>query len=246
MAPGPAQAAAVGLAALALAACAAPAQPPAEASQPLPPAVAPRTAVLTCEGGRTLRVVFGDRELRFEADGREVRLSQLPSGSGIHYAGDGHDLRGKGVEMTWTDPAGVARTCRDEALAAAAGAGAGTAALSGIAWTLVEYRPPQAATPIVPPHRERYTVTFDADGRLALRLDCNRGMGRWTATPSAPNAGALSVAGGAMTRAMCGPGAIDSQISRDLGRVRTYAVEGGRLSLTLDDGGVYLWSPGPG
>jgi len=44
---------------------------------------------------------------------------------------------------------------------------------------------------------------------------------------------------------MCGPGAIDSRLARDLGYVRSYTLlPDGRLSLALQaDAGIYLWAP---
>jgi heat shock protein HslJ len=206
-----------------------------------PVANGPRAVILSCENGRSVGVTFTGDEARLDVGGRTVRLAQQPSGSGIHYAGEGNDLRGKGADLTWTDAAGTAHACRDEALAHDA-APAGDA-LAGTEWSLVNFTASPAAAPVAPPNPERYVLRFAVDGSLSARLDCNRAVGRWTATPSAPNSGALSITGGAMTRAMCGPGAIDAQIARDLSHVRSYAVEGGRLSLILDGGDVYLWAP---
>lgn len=54
--------------------------------------------------------------------------------------------------------------------------------------------------------------------------------------------GSIKLTSGLMTRAMCPRGAMDTQIARDLTRVRSYIFDGGRLSLALEaDGGIYLW-----
>jgi heat shock protein HslJ len=206
-----------------------------------------RPVVLTCDGGRSVSVTFRDGEAVMGLPSGTARLKQQPAGSGIHYAGDGQDLRGKGANLTWTDAAGVAHACVDERLAkgeevtpAAAGA------LAGTSWTLVEFQSSDDAIGrVVPPNVERYTLHFDADGSLNMQLDCNRGMARWTATPTSADGGGLSISPGAMTRAMCEPGAIDTKLARDLSYVRSYTIQGGRLSLALEaDAGIYLWAPG--
>jgi heat shock protein HslJ len=93
---------------------------------------------------------------------------------------------------------------------------------------------------VVPPAVERYVAEFRADGRLTLQLDCNRATGQWE-MPS-PATAELKLGGGAMTRAKCQPGALDTQIARDIGRVRSYLIRGDRLFLALEaDGGVYEW-----
>jgi heat shock protein HslJ len=97
---------------------------------------------------------------------------------------------------------------------------------------------------IVPPRIERYTVTFGEDGRAAFQLDCNRAVAGWSAEPASGGGGTIRFSPGAMTRAACGPGAIDSRIASDLQRLRSYSVTEGRLLLALEaDGGTYLWDP---
>lgn len=88
-----------------------------------------------------------------------------------------------------------------------------------------------------------YTLRFGADGRAAFRLDCNRGMASYTATPSEPGRGGLGFGNLGMTRAMCPPGSLDTRIARDMPWVRSYRVQGGQLSMSLmADGGVYIWT----
>jgi heat shock protein HslJ len=189
----------------------------------------------TCDGGTSFAVSFtGDRAV-LEAGGRSYALTQRITGSGIHYAGEGQDLRGKGWDMTWTDASGP-RQCRDQSAPART--------LAGTGWRLIHFQSSDGAIGTrTPPNAERYTLQFQADGGLALGLDCNRAMGRWSAVPSITG-GSLTLSGGAMTRAFCGPGALDSQIARDLPRIRSYSFAGMNLSLALEaDGGTYLWAP---
>ena len=161
----------------------------------------------------------------------------------LHAAG--HTLRGKGPELAWTDDAGVTLDCRDEQWAMRQPQVQEPAAsLSGTSWTLVHFQSSDDAVgTVVPSNVERYTLQFGADGALVLRLDCNRATGRWEAKPTSATGGSLTITGGRMTRAMCGPGAIDTPIARDLSRIRSYTIAGGRLSLALEaDAGVYIWA----
>lgn len=102
-------------------------------------------------------------------------------------------------------------------------------------WQLVQFRGPEGTA--VPPRVERYTLTFDTGGQLAMRLDCNRGIARWQVQD-----GRLTVSPGMMTRAFCGEGAMDSRIAADMSRIASFTREGGRLILTLEgDAGAYVW-----
>lgn len=99
---------------------------------------------------------------------------------------------------------------------------------------------------------ERYTIEFGADGRLLARLDCQRGQGSWQAT-AAPDAtprrrsGSLQFGPLALTRNVCPPGSLAPRVARDLGAVRSFVLEGGRLHLALmADGGILSWRPATG
>jgi hypothetical protein len=67
-----------------------------------------------CENGSRFWVRFDNRDdsalLRLDGD-LEVRLAGQPVASGIHYAGFGHDLRGKGGEVVLTRPTGDSLSC---------------------------------------------------------------------------------------------------------------------------------------
>lgn len=78
-----------------------------EAQPSTDPAAQVQTATLSC-GEVTLRVTFTPEpdEARVEVGGAAapvVLQSQRPA-SGIWYAGNGYELRGKGPEATWTAP----------------------------------------------------------------------------------------------------------------------------------------------
>ena len=93
---------------------------------------------------------------------------------------------------------------------------------------------------------ERFTLNFGADGQLALRLDCNRGSGRWSHTPASAGSasGSLLIGPVASTRAMCPPPLLGTRVARDPRSVRSYLLKDGHLFLSLmADGGTYEWRP---
>lgn len=101
--------------------------------------------------------------------------------------------------------------------------------------------------PLTVEQPERYTLHFLADGRLALRLDCNRGTGSWQTSPDAAGtSGQLSFGPIATTRMFCPQPSLESRVGRDLGFVRSYLLRDGHLFLSLmADGGIYEWQPLP-
>lgn len=118
------------------------------------------------------------------------------------------------------------------------------ATLAGTAWRLAEVTPPGGAAALRPDDPQRYTLHFNADGRLTAKLDCNRGSGPWQATPSAAQSGSLRIGPVATTRAMCPPDAIGAALSRDLDAIASYRLQDGRLYTSLPDGATtYAWEP---
>ena len=119
--------------------------------------------------------------------------------------------------------------------------------LTGTQWELVAIQSMDDAQGTTRIHQpERFTLHFGADGQLALRLDCNRGSGRWSHTPAAAGSlsGSLQIGPVASTRALCPPPQLDTRVARDLGFVRSYRLQDGRLYLSLmADGGIYEWRP---
>ncbi|QHL90623.1 META domain-containing protein [Sphingomonas changnyeongensis] len=124
----------------------------------------------------------------------------------------------------------------------------------GPTWTLIEYRPAGGGAPIRAADGEIYQLGFQQGGRLVARLSCNRGTGRWTATDGRAASGAIGIGPIAATMRGCLPGNLD-RLAADLERVRSYAVKGGRLHLTIAPdaqatesgtagGGDYVWTPG--
>lgn len=119
----------------------------------------------------------------------------------------------------------------------------GAGGLAGTRWRLENFQSSDDAQGATQPaNPANYGLEFQADGTLAMRLDCNRGTAQWTAVPSEPGRGALSISPGAMTRAMCPPGSWDTRIAQNMGEVQSYVIEGERLHLALKlDSGIYTW-----
>jgi para-nitrobenzyl esterase len=115
--------------------------------------------------------------------------------------------------------------------------------LAGTRWRLENFQSSDDAQGTTQPaNPASYGLEFLADGKLAMRLDCNRGTAQWTAVPSEPGRGVLSVSPGAMTRAMCPPGSWDTRIAQNIGEVQSYVIEGDRLHLALKlDSGIYTF-----
>ena len=117
--------------------------------------------------------------------------------------------------------------------------------LAGTSWQLVAIQSmddAQGTTRIADP--ARFTLHFGADGRASLRLDCNRGTGTFEAIPATDGRGSLRFGPIAATRALCPPPQIDERVARDLGYVRSYLFQDGKLFLSLmADGGIYEWHP---
>lgn len=137
-------------------------------------------------------------------------------------------------------------------LAACQGAGqmAPERTLAGTSWELRAIHSPNQPPPgLMLDKPARITLYFEAGHRVLLRLDCNRGIGKWraeatSAAASAGSAGGLRFGAIAVTRAMCAPPHLDERVARELSSVRSYAFRGGLLYLSpTTDGGVLEWQP---
>lgn len=121
-----------------------------------------------------------------------------------------------------------------------------TTALAGTRWRLVQFQSmDDAIGTIRPEDPAAFTMALDADGSVAMALDCNRANGSWQAEPSADGtSGSFTFGPLAMTRALCPPPNLDERIGRDAEYVRSYLLRDGRLHLSLmADGGIYTWEP---
>jgi len=114
-----------------------------------------------------------------------------------------------------------------------------TPRLGGTDWQLVKFQGSDDMT-LTPDDKTKYTIAFAEDGRLSVRVDCNRGLGTWKSSgPNQIQFGQL-----ALTRAMCPPGSLHDQIVKHWGFVRSYILKDGHLFLSLmADGGIYEFEP---
>ena len=102
--------------------------------------------------------------------------------------------------------------------------------LAGTTWQWVETSDGMAVS-----DSDKYIITFNDDGSLAIKADCNRAFGGYETVGDALTFGALG-----MTRAMCRPGSLDQQFVQELGSVRGHALIDGELVLKVDGGEMTL------
>ncbi|HQR09774.1 MAG TPA: META domain-containing protein [Casimicrobiaceae bacterium] len=88
-----------------------------------------------------------------------------------------------------------------------------------------------AAPQVVAASPGRYTLAFQAGGRVNVRADCNSGSGSYEVNGTQMKFGAI-----ALTRMMCPQGSQDGEFLRSLAQVTGYTIAGGELLLTLADG----------
>lgn len=118
---------------------------------------------------------------------------------------------------------------------------AGEGGLAGTSWQLVRISSMDDSE-TTPDESAKYTLSFGEDGRVAVRADCNRGQGSWTSE----SAGQLQFGQIATTRAMCPPESLHDRFLAELGYVRSYVLEGGKLHLaTMADGSIIEFEPLP-
>ena len=115
--------------------------------------------------------------------------------------------------------------------------------LSGTTWQLVKFQGPDERT-FSPDDRSKYTITFGSNGRVSVRVDCNRGSSTWKL---GGENGELQFGSWSRTSAKCGPGSLHDQIVREGADVHKFDIKDGRLFLFgMPNGGYYELEPLPG
>lgn len=110
-------------------------------------------------------------------------------------------------------------------------------AITGKLWQWEETVTPIARVRSAAP--QHYTLQLQADGRAAVRFDCNRGNGSYKISKP----GHISFGPMATTMMACLPDSQDRDYAKDLGRASTFFVEGGQLYLELPaDSGTMRFS----
>ena len=114
--------------------------------------------------------------------------------------------------------------------------------LSGTSWQLVKFQGPDERT-FSPEDRSKYTITFGSNGRVTVRVDCNRGNSTWKL---GGGNGELQFGSWSRTSAKCGPGSLHDQIVREGADVHKFDLKDGRLFLFgMPNGGYYELEPLP-
>ncbi len=117
----------------------------------------------------------------------------------------------------------------------------GSDTITGVVWqwNRTRYHDDRTVMSAAP---DRYTVSFQAGGRVNIRADCNRGAG-----PYEFNGEAIKLGPFATTKMLCSQDTTDRDFLRDLGTV-TRIVPGytaGQLRLVLGAGGVMAFTQQP-
>jgi para-nitrobenzyl esterase len=122
-----------------------------------------------------------------------------------------------------------------------------SASLAGTSWRLVALESSDDKIGVVrPDDPAKYELTFGSDGRVAARLDCNRGSAAYSLATTDKEKGAINLGPMVMTRAMCPAGSLDTRVGRELGFVHSYLLHGDRLTLVMmADGGNQVWQRKP-
>jgi len=102
--------------------------------------------------------------------------------------------------------------------------------IEGIIWQWTAMQESVPASQSVVPDPENYTITFNADGNVAIKADCNQVSGTYTM-----NGSNLTIILGPSTMAFCGDDSQDQIYLTSLGKVSSYAVEDGGLQLEFAD-----------
>jgi heat shock protein HslJ len=118
-----------------------------------------------------------------------------------------------------------------------------TPTLAGTSWRLASFQAnDDGSQALRPGSPDGFTLSFGQDGRLAVKLDCNRGNGPWQAVATDATGGTLTLGPVATTRAMCPRDAVGSRLAQDLAALRTWRLQDNRLHTGLPaDAGVYVW-----
>lgn len=114
--------------------------------------------------------------------------------------------------------------------------------LAGTSWRLVEFRSSDDGIGVQRPEdASLYTMSLDGNGGVSMRLDCNQANGTWSATVVG---GSFAFGPLRMTRVLCEPPSLDTQIARHAEFVSSFLLRDGLLFLNLmADGGTYVWEP---
>ncbi len=105
--------------------------------------------------------------------------------------------------------------------------------LTGKAWQWQASADPALPMPGVVPDPGSYTATFNTDGSINVKADCNNVNGTYKQTGSS-----LTISFGVTTLAACPSGSLDSIFLAGLEKAASYAIANDALTITLSDTGT--------
>jgi len=115
-----------------------------------------------------------------------------------------------------------------------------SADLSGVVWQWLGTTS-ETGKAVTPKFPEKYTLAFLLDGKVALRVDCNRGGGAYQM-----DGAKLTIDTATLTRKACPHGSLGNRFVHDLNAVASHAMTDGNLVLTLKAGaGDMKFEPQP-
>ncbi|WP_129670504.1 META domain-containing protein [Candidatus Chloroploca sp. Khr17] len=119
-------------------------------------------------------------------------------------------------------------------------AAAAAPTLQGKTWQWVSYNGPTEVIVTISTTPD-YTLTFNADGSLAIKADCNQAVGTYEAAD-----GALRITLGPVTAAACGENSHSEKLLKLLPSAALYRFDGNDLVIELmADGGTLDFVPLP-
>ena len=104
--------------------------------------------------------------------------------------------------------------------------------ITGIVWQWAAMQETVPASQSVVPDPQNYTITFNTDGSVAIKADCNNVTENYKIDGSN-----LTITLGASTLMACGDASQDTIYLASLSKVNSYAVENGQLQLMFPDNG---------
>lgn len=111
-----------------------------------------------------------------------------------------------------------------------------TVSLIGVVWEWQRFLGGNDSV-LAPDSPDRFTLQFEADGRILVRADCNSGNGSVELSGPAISFGAV-----ALSRAYCGDESLDREFLRLLDEVTSFVYFNGQLGLGLPvDAGVLIF-----
>lgn len=111
--------------------------------------------------------------------------------------------------------------------------------LAGTSWKLVKLQTGDETTHM-PDDPTKYTITFESNGRVTTRVDCNRASSTW----KSPRTGELQFGSWSRGSAKCDAGSLHDKIVTEGANPRSYSIKDGRLFLSgMAAGGFYELEP---